>query len=828
MTSSTIDLDALESIISKKETIDKFLPEVALLKQKLKRKRTAARQVIGEKMKELHQLVDKWEQRFLDTASETITEKVEKLGKQERHLKILSGKMSQFITQYNVRPFPLHHLLVDEEDESVSVSCSYEDADDEASNARKMMEEVTKLTFPLKPNGVTSSELEVDVQAEFGELLEEAQKSLKRNLTFIGGIIRGYLRRGQKNDKWIKMIRRLEARFEEEKEKIIDDPLGQSLEIPVPVEPIRTVKTVVSPHRTSTDKVWACMADLYKYLDNRSMRVELLHQLDDHYQALPSQVEFFLPQLTNISIHNKDFPELEEFILVKCKQSANFAIQAYFLLHSMGDSGSKQWTRKCRKFIKKIEHALPRESHSAADSPAIQEHTTTTKEERPNNTPSEELFEPGGITQKTIRREGKGYFFGQVKFMNELVQISHRLALKFNQPELFQSELQRELGGLLPFIKEGTAVVPFTSSEHHRILRILNDECFPIPTYGRVLYFFASEVWPLPVHYTREMANEYLKVKMEGDGNSCSESQAESASEEQSMSVSRTGAFGEMWPLKVQRLKKQSPLGSLQGWDCRLFIVKHGDLVLQEQFVMQLVHQFQNIFAEEGLPLHLTTYNIMALTSDSGLIEVVPNSKSIDKLKQSTPDCPSLKAFFKAEWPEKEAYEKARTNFVNSLAAYCVLCYFLQIKDRHNGNIMLDSSGFLLHIDFGYLLARTVEFEKAPFKLTEEMIDLLGGDKSKHFRQFIDLVVQGFLAIRRHYEKIMLLIEMTITRPSMEFQFIACLAKDTVLKSLRRRFRLEFNDAQIRELVLNLVTEAKDNWRTTIYDTYQRILNDIH
>lgn len=316
--------------------------------------------------------------------------------------------------------------------------------------------------------------------------------------------------------------------------------------------------------------------------------------------------------------------------------------------------------------------------------------------------------------------------------------------------------------------------------------------------------------------------------------------------------------------LQVHRIKVHSPFGLLNGWNCSAFIVKHGDFVLQEQFVMQLVRQFQQIFKEEGLTLHLTTYSIMALSNESGLIQVVHDAKSIgmpfaypslnlsDKLKQLTPDCPSLKAFFKAEWPEKEAYEKAHSNFVNSLAAYCVLCYFLQIKDRysnsyrpvtiprHNGNIMLDSRGYLMHIDFGFLLARTVKFEKAPFKLTEEMIDLLGGDKSKHFNQFLDLIVQGFLAVRRHYEKIMLLIEMTLTRPSMgmcrpfsgtyfeEGQFIPCLEKDTVLKNLRKRFKLEFNDTQIREFVANLVTEARDNWRTTIYDTYQRILNDIH
>ena len=69
-------------------------------------------------------------------------------------------------------------------------------------------------------------------------------------------------------------------------------------------------------------------------------------------------------------------------------------------------------------------------------------------------------------------------------------------------------------------------------------------------------------------------------------------------------------------------------------------------------------------------------------------------------------------------------------NFTNSLCAYSLVCYILQIKDRHNENILIDIEGHVLHIDFGFLLSNApgkgVKFEKAPFKLTQEMMQVMG------------------------------------------------------------------------------------------------------
>ena len=89
------------------------------------------------------------------------------------------------------------------------------------------------------------------------------------------------------------------------------------------------------------------------------------------------------------------------------------------------------------------------------------------------------------------------------------------------------------------------------------------------------------------------------------------------------------------------------------------------------------------------------------------------------------------------------------------MCRYAVASYLLQAKDRHNGNILIDREGHLVHIDFGFILeispGGNMRFESAAFKLSHEMtliVDPGGKRTSKHFKTFEDLVVRGFLVVR--------------------------------------------------------------------------------
>ncbi len=60
----------------------------------------------------------------------------------------------------------------------------------------------------------------------------------------------------------------------------------------------------------------------------------------------------------------------------------------------------------------------------------------------------------------------------------------------------------------------------------------------------------------------------------------------------------------------------------------------------------------------------------------------------------------------------------------------CV-CRPVQLKDRHNGNLLLDDEGHIVHIDFSFMLSYSpggINFESAPFKLTRELLEVMDSD----------------------------------------------------------------------------------------------------
>ena len=84
------------------------------------------------------------------------------------------------------------------------------------------------------------------------------------------------------------------------------------------------------------------------------------------------------------------------------------------------------------------------------------------------------------------------------------------------------------------------------------------------------------------------------------------------------------------------RLASGSPYSSLPGWEIGSLIVKSGDDIRQEQLAAGLIGQFAEIFAEAELALWLRPYRVIAVSPNSGLIELIPSVLSVHALKAST------------------------------------------------------------------------------------------------------------------------------------------------------------------------------------------------
>jgi hypothetical protein len=160
-------------------------------------------------------------------------------------------------------------------------------------------------------------------------------------------------------------------------------------------------------------------------------------------------------------------------------------------------------------------------------------------------------------------------------------------------------------------------------------------------------------------------------------------------------------------------------------------IFKSNDDMRQEMFAMQLIHIIRSAWIEDGLDLYLAEYRVLSTSPTSGFIEVVSDSVSIDALKKGN-GCLSMVDHFEQEFgaPGSASHEEAVSAYISSLAAYSVLCYIMKIKDRHNGNILLQKDGHLVHIDFGFFLSiapgGSLTLETAPFKFTHDFYGVVG------------------------------------------------------------------------------------------------------
>ncbi|ODA82581.1 hypothetical protein RJ55_01088 [Drechmeria coniospora] len=294
--------------------------------------------------------------------------------------------------------------------------------------------------------------------------------------------------------------------------------------------------------------------------------------------------------------------------------------------------------------------------------------------------------------------------------------------------------------------------------------------------------------------------------------------------------------FGEAWEAKKERIRKSSPYGWMKNWDLVSVIVKTGADLRQEAFACQLIDVCHKIWVDAGVDVWVKVMRILVTGESSGLIETITNGVSLHSLKRSLTlasvesgqnprqRIATLKDHFVKAFgqPESQPYRAGVDAFKRSLAAYSIISYVLQLKDRHNGNVLIDSEGHIIHIDFGFMLSNSpgsVGFEAAPFKLTHEYVDVLGGLGSADYDDYKKMCKQAFQALRRSADNIIDLVAMMGRESNMPC-FSVGIA--TVTSTLRQRFQLHLSADEAEQFVeTDLIAKSFGSYYTRLYDTFQ-------
>lgn len=281
-----------------------------------------------------------------------------------------------------------------------------------------------------------------------------------------------------------------------------------------------------------------------------------------------------------------------------------------------------------------------------------------------------------------------------------------------------------------------------------------------------------------------------------------------------------------MATFKIKKTVTDSESGEkveIEKWQAAIF--KVGDDCRQDVLALQLISIFRTVWANIGLNIYVFPYRVTATAPGCGVIDVLPNSISRDMLGREAVN--GLYEYFVTKFGDESTieFQNARNNFVKSLAGYSVISYLLQFKDRHNGNIMYDEQGHCLHIDFGFIfdiVPGGVKFEAVPFKLTKEMVRIMGGSQdTQAYHDFEELCIQAYLSARPHMDAIIECVK------AMLDSGLPCFKGLKTIKHLQNRFQQNRSDHEAALFMKGLIKKSYESLFTKGYDEFQRLTNGI-
>jgi hypothetical protein len=168
------------------------------------------------------------------------------------------------------------------------------------------------------------------------------------------------------------------------------------------------------------------------------------------------------------------------------------------------------------------------------------------------------------------------------------------------------------------------------------------------------------------------------------------------------------------------------------------FIIKKDKALRKEQLVACLIDIL--LYKLNNLNLQTTpSYKIIMLSKDVGVVEYIENSHTLRSIGEKGY---TLQNYI-LNLNVNNKLDTIKTRFVHSLSISSAIAYIIGLGDRHLDNIMINDIGQIFHIDFGYIMDNPIKLFNMPeIKLTNDIIDFLGGNNSLYYQEFKKMIVQ--------------------------------------------------------------------------------------
>mmetsp|Transcript_8362 Transcript_8362/g.12373 ORF Transcript_8362/g.12373 Transcript_8362/m.12373 type:complete len:648 (+) Transcript_8362:45-1988(+) len=625
-------------------------------------------------------------------------------------------------------------------------------------------------------------------------------------------------------------------------------------EEPIPEESCNTLREQYKDFEDSPNSV-KLLADLWEYSRHMGCFSFLCNKL---FLFERKQAVDMIPQLVNIymyRIHDEHGP-LHQYFLKRSIDWTEFAVNlSWFVAAELEVASFSDIQNRAQDMIYDIKNAVSTTNIALSPNYSAKYKKDTVKKETDDQIDIDDYVV---VDSPKFASPEKSLLAQQYIQQDEFIQNLTTITLDLKKIDV--SKRTAELRNMLSALAIPKHVyLPFDSSEN--IVNIIIEECFTFSTKERVPCLLYVETIKkqdnlddfLEKVRVKKAEEEAIQDEQE-DEKSIAEDKPNTFLysvkddfvivdvKEDSRQPVLKSIFGEAWKDRVNRIRSQSIYGAHPDWNLRSFIVKSNDDLRQELMTMKIFETLDYIWRVKcNLPMCITLYKFIVTGPSSGIIETISDSVSMASLLGKYNNYTSLLDYFITIYgPTTSAeFKEAQNRFTESMAVYSVLTYIFQIKDRHNGNIMIDRSGQICHIDFGFLFQSSpgnFGYESAPFKLTKDFVQLIGGtkvepEKSQNFKYYRTLTHSLFEAARKHraaiFKTIKNFMPAALNYPCFGKVGVLRGSIDATIENLKKRLFIKKSEKETEKYVQQLINNSLNNKRTYNYDKYQFFTNKI-